>query len=88
MIFFFFARVVKLAIVWFLHTCIFAEYFLWEYPLKYARVIRKKARFFFVLRKKIDFESWHVFRKDRLLQHQPFIFTFFPSLVAPISFFL
>lgn len=44
--FFFFARGVKLAIVWFLHTGIFTEYFLWEYPLKYARVIRIMARFF------------------------------------------
>lgn len=41
----------KLAIVWFLHACIFAKYFLWEYPLKYARVIRIKARFIFKERK-------------------------------------
>lgn len=49
--FFFFVRGVKLAIVWFLHTCIFAKYFLWEYPLKYARVIRIKATFIFKERK-------------------------------------
>lgn len=51
----------KLAIVWFLYACFsfLPKCFLWVCPLKYARGIRKKARFFFL--KNDNFDS--IFRK-------------------------